>query len=152
MFLRSARGDTKPLFLLFCDFFFDFLPSNNDVKVHSKSNMQKNFFKIISFLSASWSSMMKIDPDPLVRGMDPRIRIHTKMSWIRNSGLGPYYAGVDYNLTLCPLQHMYHGHWATLCQSRLYPRSQGLRIWSLGTRAWIVFKNSAMFDTYRQMG
>jgi hypothetical protein len=25
------------------------------------------------------------DPDPLVRGMDPRIRIHTKMSWIRNS-------------------------------------------------------------------
>jgi hypothetical protein len=27
------------------------------------------------------------DPDPLVRGMDPRIRIHTKMSWIRNSGV-----------------------------------------------------------------
>jgi hypothetical protein len=25
------------------------------------------------------------DPDPLVRGMDPRIRIHTKMSWIRNT-------------------------------------------------------------------
>jgi hypothetical protein len=24
-------------------------------------------------------------PDPLVRGMDPRIRIHTKMSWIRNT-------------------------------------------------------------------
>ncbi len=24
------------------------------------------------------------DPNPLVRGMDPRIRIHTKMSWIRN--------------------------------------------------------------------
>jgi hypothetical protein len=24
------------------------------------------------------------DPDPLVRGMDPRIRIHSKMSWIRN--------------------------------------------------------------------
>jgi hypothetical protein len=23
------------------------------------------------------------DPDPLVRGMDPRIRIHPKMSWIR---------------------------------------------------------------------
>ncbi len=34
--------------------------------------------------------MMKIasqDPelDPLVRGMDTRIRIHTKMSWIRNT-------------------------------------------------------------------
>jgi hypothetical protein len=27
---------------------------------------------------------MNPDPDPLVRGMDPRIRIHTKMSWIRN--------------------------------------------------------------------
>ncbi len=26
------------------------------------------------------------DPDPLVRGMDPRIRIHPKMSWIRNTG------------------------------------------------------------------
>jgi hypothetical protein len=28
------------------------------------------------------------DPDPLVSGMDPRIRIrvHTKMSWIRNTG------------------------------------------------------------------
>jgi hypothetical protein len=25
------------------------------------------------------------DPDPLVRCMDPRIRIHTKMSWIRNT-------------------------------------------------------------------
>ncbi len=24
--------------------------------------------------------------NPLVRGMDPRIRIHTKMSWIRNTG------------------------------------------------------------------
>jgi hypothetical protein len=28
------------------------------------------------------------DPDPLVRGIDPRIqiRIHPKMSWIRNTG------------------------------------------------------------------
>jgi hypothetical protein len=25
------------------------------------------------------------NPNPLVRGMDPRIRIHTKMSWIRNT-------------------------------------------------------------------
>jgi alkyl hydroperoxide reductase subunit AhpC len=24
-------------------------------------------------------------PDPLVRGLDPRLRIHTKMSWIRNT-------------------------------------------------------------------
>jgi hypothetical protein len=27
------------------------------------------------------------DPDPLVRGMDPRIRIHPKMSWIRNNDI-----------------------------------------------------------------
>jgi hypothetical protein len=31
------------------------------------------------------------DPDPLVKGMDPRtqiwIWIHTKMSWIRNTGI-----------------------------------------------------------------
>jgi hypothetical protein len=26
------------------------------------------------------------EPDPLVRGMDTRIRIHPKMSWIRNTG------------------------------------------------------------------
>ena len=26
------------------------------------------------------------DLDPLFRGMDPRIRIHPKMSWIRNTG------------------------------------------------------------------
>jgi hypothetical protein len=30
------------------------------------------------------------DPDLLVRGMDPRIRIHTKMSWIRNTAAGGY--------------------------------------------------------------
>jgi hypothetical protein len=30
--------------------------------------------------------MTKIaDPDPLVRGIDRRIRIHTKISWIRNT-------------------------------------------------------------------
>ncbi len=25
------------------------------------------------------------NPEPLFRGMDPRIRIHTKMLWIRNT-------------------------------------------------------------------
>jgi hypothetical protein len=34
------------------------------------------------------------DPDPLVRGMDPRIRIPTKMSWIRNTAPpGPPHCG-----------------------------------------------------------
>ncbi len=31
------------------------------------------------------------DPDSLVRGMDPRIRIQTKMSWIRNTGKNELY-------------------------------------------------------------
>ncbi len=33
-------------------------------------------------------ALLDPDPDPLVTGMDPRIRIriHTKMSWIRNTG------------------------------------------------------------------
>jgi hypothetical protein len=30
------------------------------------------------------------NPDPLVKGMDPRIWIHTKMSWICNTGMNPY--------------------------------------------------------------
>ncbi len=46
--------------------------------------MQKNFFFNLFFVG-----ILKVNdenPDPLVKGMDPRIRIriHTKMSWIRN--------------------------------------------------------------------
>jgi hypothetical protein len=53
--------------------------------------------------------------------------------------MGPF-AGVDYNLTLCPLQrrllHIYHGQpmpesTLTLCQSCLHPPSQGLWIWPM---------------------
>jgi hypothetical protein len=54
------------------------------------------------------NSMIRIqDPDPLVRGMDPRIRIriHPKMSWIRNTAfnlifliapilIGSYFVGI----------------------------------------------------------
>ncbi len=29
------------------------------------------------------------DPEPLVRGMDPRILIHTTISWIRNTATKP---------------------------------------------------------------
>jgi hypothetical protein len=35
------------------------------------------------FLSGSG---FRADPDPLVRGRDPRIRIRIKISWIRNTG------------------------------------------------------------------
>jgi hypothetical protein len=74
----------------------DFLSLNIYVNVPSKSNKQKKLSKKLFFLLASRRSMTKIagsgsrnrvkDPDPLVRGMYPRIRIHTKMSWIRNTG------------------------------------------------------------------
>ncbi len=37
-------------------------------------------------LEGQWRKYQDPDPDPLVRGMDPRIRIHPKMSWIRNTG------------------------------------------------------------------
>jgi hypothetical protein len=62
----------------------------NYVNVPSKSNKQEIFFKKISFVGVlKVSDENKQDPDPLVRDMDPRIRIwiHTKMSWIRTTGL-----------------------------------------------------------------
>ncbi len=40
---------------------FDFLSLKNDVKVPTKSTMQKNVHKKIRFLLASWRSMMKIE-------------------------------------------------------------------------------------------
>ncbi len=47
----------------------------------SKSNKQKN-------LEDHWRKWQDPDPhpDPLVRGMDPRIRIRNKISWICNTG------------------------------------------------------------------
>ncbi len=82
---------------------FDFLSLKNDVLVPSKSNMQKNFLTKISFLLASWRSQDPSphpDPEPLVRGMDPRIqiRIHTKMSWIRNTAALVRLVAVDAEL------------------------------------------------------
>ncbi len=61
----------------------DFLSLINDVNVPSKSYKQKNFFLLVFWwrLEGQWRK----EQDPLVRGMDPRIRIHTKMSWIRNT-------------------------------------------------------------------
>ncbi len=58
---------------MFCDFFYDLLSLTNDVNVYSKSNKPKNrktFFLVGVFK---------------VRGTDPRIRIRTKMSPIRNT-------------------------------------------------------------------
>ncbi len=68
---------------------FDFLSWKNDVNVPSKSNKQKKFvFSGILKVNDENSRIriQDLDPDPFVRGMDPRIRIriHPKMSWIRN--------------------------------------------------------------------
>ncbi len=61
----------------------------NDVKVPSKSNKQDNFFFYFVFswhLEGQWWKLKHPDPhqnpDPSVRGIDPRIRIriHIKMS------------------------------------------------------------------------
>ncbi len=80
---------------------FDFLSLKNDENVASKSNKQKKlctknlFFagilKVNDENSRIWIQDPDPypDPDPLVRGMDPgiRIRIYPKMSWIRNTAL-----------------------------------------------------------------
>jgi hypothetical protein len=46
-------------------------------KVTTRKN---NFFAVILKFNDENSRIRILDPDPLVRGMDPRIRIHTKMS------------------------------------------------------------------------
>jgi hypothetical protein len=84
---------------------FDFLSLENYVNVPSNSNKQKkclnkNCFLIGILKVNDEKSRIRIqdpdpnpNPDPLVRGMDPRIRIriHSKMSWIRNTGYFTYY-------------------------------------------------------------
>jgi hypothetical protein len=67
---------------------FYFLSLKNDVNLASKSNKQKKcVFAGILKVNDENSRIRIQDPDPLVRGMDPRIRIriHPKMSWIRNT-------------------------------------------------------------------
>ncbi len=55
------------------------------MKMYLQKEISRKTFLFIWFLLASWRSMTKKqDLDPLVRGFDPRIRIHTKMSSIRN--------------------------------------------------------------------
>jgi hypothetical protein len=55
--------------------------------ISKKTFWKNNFF--VGILKVNDKNSMHPDPDPLVRGMVPRIqiriRIHTKMSWIRNT-------------------------------------------------------------------
>ncbi len=50
--------------------------------VSYKKKYEKKYF----FLHWRKKSDPELDPDPLVRGKDPRIRIRTKMSRIPNTG------------------------------------------------------------------
>jgi hypothetical protein len=72
----------------------------NDVNVPSKEISRKTFFFnwfIVGILKLNNENsrirIQDLDPDPLVIGMDPRIRIriHTKMSWIRNTDCNCYF-------------------------------------------------------------
>jgi hypothetical protein len=77
---------------------FEFLSLKNDVNVASKSQkaekiVLKNLFFAGILKVNDENRRIRIqdpdlNPDPLVRCMDPgiRIRIHPKMSWIRNTG------------------------------------------------------------------
>jgi hypothetical protein len=59
-------------------------------KVKSRKNCVKNLFFAGMLKVNDENSRIRIqDPDPSVRSMDPRIRIriHPKMSWIRNTAL-----------------------------------------------------------------
>jgi hypothetical protein len=67
---------------------FEFLSLKNDVNVASKSQSRKNCVQKLVLcwhLEGQWRKYKDPDPDPLARGMDPRIRIHPKMSRIRNT-------------------------------------------------------------------
>jgi hypothetical protein len=53
------------------------------------------------------------DRDPLVRGMDPRIRIriHTKMSWIRNNATHTSYFFIPFTLFVSSYQNFLKEVW-----------------------------------------
>ncbi len=105
--LSSCKNSEKNLDSYYFVTLFDFLSLKNGVSVASKSNKQKKIvLKKLVFcwhLEGQWRKSQ--DPDPLVRGMDPRIRIHPKMSWIRNTAsnrLSPWSETNSYHLPPSP--------------------------------------------------
>jgi hypothetical protein len=68
---------------------------NGFIKMHA-------FYKNMHFFQNLCFFQNLPNPDPLVRGMDPRIRIHTKMSWIRNTAFNK-------NLSSLICMHTLHG-------------------------------------------
>ncbi len=76
------------------------------------------------------------DLDPLVRGMDPPIRIHSKMSWIRNTSFDFVYIIRAPSNTLMPLQQSpglyWHSHGLYKHSICLYKSSYGIYMRSHG--------------------
>ncbi len=95
-FYHHAKIVRKTLIPTVLWLLFDFLSLKNDVNIpylqkvisRKTSIKKKLFFVGVLKVNDENSRVLIQDPDPLVRGMDPRIRIriHTKMSWIRNTG------------------------------------------------------------------
>ncbi len=88
--LSSCKNSKKTLDSFYFVTLFDFSSLKNHVNALSKSNSRKNcvknqFFAGILKVYDENSRILIQDPDPLVRSMDPRIQIHPKMSWIRNT-------------------------------------------------------------------
>jgi hypothetical protein len=86
IFLSSSKNSKKNLDSYCFVTPFGLFVFENEVNVPSKSNKQKFFFKLVFCWRLEGQWRKQHDPYPLVRGIDPRIRIHTKMSWIRNTG------------------------------------------------------------------
>ncbi len=92
--LSSCKNSKKNLDSSYFATLFEFLSLKNDVNVAStvksrKKCVKKLFFGAILKVNDENRRIRIQDPDrdPLVRGMDPwiRIRIHPKMSWIHNT-------------------------------------------------------------------
>ncbi len=75
----------KPWFLLFCDFFLTFYLWKMMSVYLQKIISRITFFKLVFCLRLEDQWRKQQDLDLLGRGMVPRIRIHTRMSWIRKT-------------------------------------------------------------------
>jgi hypothetical protein len=82
------------------------------------------------------------DPDPLVRGTDPEIRIRTKMSRIPNTAI----KGVVFNT--CHVGSVLDSHWFQ-CTSGSSILGQSIRSRVLMTKK---FQNSTADQSYKRMG
>ncbi len=82
--VRGMDPDPSIIKQMFCDFFLTFFWFENDVKVPSKSKMQKNFFKKLFF----FVGILKVNDKNRRIRIRIRIRIHQSEAWIRGSESG----------------------------------------------------------------